>query len=384
MKLTKKIIALTSIALLAGLVFAVDYTKWKFKGADGTTVEIELPSDLDGIINDNYSDIQNAITDNGVNATDISTAATEVKNHYDTLTDSGFTYSSLSTGLNDFCDALADSIPNSQSLQNVWAESWIGHIFPGLHFGVGLNAGVSSLDVTALKDAAVSMGLDGTSDIPETLVFPTLAGDLRVGGFILPFDVGFSFMSLSPFESLIDSALGDAPVNFSYFSIGGDIRYCLFKTGFGPLNVKISGMGGIYYTSGDLNLEDDSSKSSASMDFSATTFYLGAQASAKLLVLVPYLGARVMFTSSEINWEVTPDWNELLGSSATGATETALLALMPKKFGGGSENGFFDHIRPQVYGGIGFDLFVLNITAVGSYDFVSNVFGAGLNLRLAW
>ena len=381
MKLTKKIIALTSMLLLTGLVFAKN---WTFKDSTGTHVTVDLPEDFTDIINDNYSDIQDAIIKNGVTEADMEAAKTEINNRYNDVKSTGFNYQTLSGGLNDFCDALADSIPNSQSLQNVWAESWIGHIFPGLHFGVGLNAGVSSLDVTALKDAAVSMGLDGTSDIPETLVFPTLAGDLRVGGFILPFDVGFSFMSLSPFESLIDSALGDAPVNFSYFSIGGDIRYCLFKTGFGPLNVKISGMGGLYYTSGDLNLEDDSSKSSASMDFSATTFYLGAQASAKLLVLVPYLGARVMFTSSEVNWEVTPDWKELLGSSATGATETALLALMPKKFGGGSENGFFDHIRPQVYGGIGFDLFVLNITAVGSYDFVSNVFGAGLNLRLAW
>lgn len=377
-KLTKKILALSTLALLSSYVFA---KSWTFTTSNETAT-VELPDDLTDVISDNYDAIQDAIISNGVTKADINSAVSEINKYYNSMTSTGFSYSSLSTGLNDFCDALSDSIPNSQSLQNVWAESWIGHIFPGLHIGGGLNVGAASLDVSALKSAASSLDLDGASDIPSTLAFPTVAADLRVGGFILPFDVGLSFMTLSPFESLIDSALGDAPINFSYYSIGGDVRYAIIKGM--PFGFKVSGLGGLYYTSGDVNLKASESSSSAALDFSATTFYLGAQASAKFLILVPFAGTRLMFTSSDVNWTVTPDWMSLLNSNATGPTETALLSLLPSKFSGGSENGFFDHIRPQIYGGLGLDLFLLNVTAVASYDFLSDVFGAALNLRLAW
>lgn len=109
-------------------------------------------------------------------------------------TDSPFTVAE--NGLNDFCDDLADVIPNSQTQQNVYAEAWIGKLFPGFHFGAGVNAGVSALDVSTLKDAALALGVDDVKDINDTLVFPTITVDARLGGIILPFDIGVTAMSI--------------------------------------------------------------------------------------------------------------------------------------------------------------------------------------------
>ena len=67
MKLTKKIIALTSMLLLTGLVFAKN---WTFKDSTGKPVTVDLPEDFTDIINDNYSDIQDAIIKNGVTELD--------------------------------------------------------------------------------------------------------------------------------------------------------------------------------------------------------------------------------------------------------------------------------------------------------------------------
>ena len=57
--------------------------------------------------------------------------------------------------------------------------------------------------------------------------------------------------------------------------------------------------------------------------------------------------------------------------------------ILPTHFEGSGESGYFEDIRPQVFGGLGIDLFIINVTANFSYDFLSKIPAAGMSVRLA-
>ncbi len=347
-------------------------TTFTFKTSDGTKSVTINDETVAGIISDNYAEIQSAITEDNLSSSDITTAAASINT---ATASSGFssTYSTLTGSLNSFSSALLDSVQAGSTMQNQYANAYIGQIFPGFHFGAGLNVGAASLDFSSFGDALTKIGM-GDLGLPETLAFPSLTADLRIGGIILPFDVGFTVMKLNTADLGLQDRLNG--IALDYFVIGGDVRYCIWKTGLGPLNVKASITGGFYYTSVDFNYEADGM--GADMDLGIGTFTLGAQASAKFLFLVPYVGARLLFSTGHRNWSVTSDWVvALLGGDKT------MASLLPKTFSGGSTVGFFDNIRPQLYAGLGIDLFVVDITAGISYTAISNVVGATVSLRFA-
>ena len=43
--------------------------------------------------------------------------------------------------------------------------------------------------------------------------------------------------------------------------------------------------------------------------------------------------------------------------------------------------GFGDRFHPQIFGGLGFDIFMFHANLSASYDFVSSIWGANLGLR---
>ena len=142
-----------------------------------------------------------------------------------------YTDSPLTTvisGLTGFCDELADAIPNVQMQQNVWAPAWVGNY---LHFGFGINVGVSDLDISMLKEIAISLGIDEIADVQDDLYFPTVTADFRIGGVFLPFDVGFTFFSLdtSDLGSSIEEAMD--PISFSLMRWGLTCDTRCFKAG---------------------------------------------------------------------------------------------------------------------------------------------------------
>ena len=298
------------------------------------------------------------------------------------LTSVLYTDSPLTTvisGLTGFCDELADAIPNAQLQQNVWAPAWIGNY---LHFGFGINAGVADLDISVLKEAALSLGIDAVSDVQDNLYFPTITADFRIGGVFLPFDVGFTFFSLD--TSDLGSAIADAldPVTFSLYAMGVDVRYALHEGGvyFRP---RMSVSAGFYYTDGGVSVADEDAK--ASLDFQSVTITLGAQASVKFVCFIPFAGFRGLFTKTTVEWSVEADWAEILsevdGEYYTLLSNASNWGILPSSFGGSNSAAFKFH--PQVYGGFGLDLLTLDITFSGSYDFVSSIGSIALSMRFA-
>lgn len=352
------------------------------KGVDGE-VKIDIPDDVYNMVSGRVDEINNALLENGVTKSQIQNAANMVNEAYVNIknyipTDSPFTVAE--NGLNDFCDDLADVIPNSQTQQNVYAEAWIGKIFPGFHFGAGVNAGVSALDVSTLKDAALALGVDDVKDINDTLVFPTITVDARLGGIILPFDIGVTAMSIdtSKMDS-VDKAID--PVAIDFFTLGADIRYAIFQGGF--MRPKWSVGAGFYYTKGGVDVDDDTEK--ASLDFKSTTFMVNTQASIKLLCLVPFIGGRALFSKTSVDWKVNADWASIIAKEGDayydGVADALKWGILPSSFSG-SSSGF--SVYPQVFGGIGLDLLFLNLTVSGSYDIASKIPSAAVSVRVAW
>lgn len=385
--MVKKIKQFAALAMActfaASGLFAIDYKQITVKDINGVSVTIDIPSDVFSLVEGRESEINYALNKYKVNASKIREAESAVKDAYENIkdyipTDSPFTVAE--NGLNDFCDDLADVIPNSQTQQNVYAEAWIGKIFPGFHFGAGVNAGVSALDVSTLKDAALALGVDDVKDINDTLVFPTITVDARLGGIILPFDIGVTAMSIdtSKMDS-VDKAID--PVAIDFFTLGADIRYAIFQGGF--MRPKWSVGAGFYYTKGGVDVDDDTAK--ASLDFKSTTFMVNTQASIKLLCLVPFIGGRALFSKTSVDWKVNAEWARIIAKESDtyyeGVANALKWGILPSSFSG-SSSGF--SVYPQVFGGIGLDLLFLNLTVSGSYDIASKIPSAAVSVRVAW
>lgn len=275
----------------------------------------------------------------------------------------------MSSGLNDFSDSMNKVLPNSAVQQNVWAEAWIGKFLPSIppHFGAGINSGVTKLDTSGLKDAGKQLGISG---IPSNVAFPTLTADARIGGIILPFDVGFTFTKLdtSTFGG-IESAID--PLKFDFYSLGIDARYAIIKGGL--VLPKVSIGAGYVYTSGSFKAKE--SDAHINMDMKSQTAYLQAQASKKILFLVPFVGGRAVFSKTETSWDWGVDsiYTNFLNSQGVSSRDS----------GKESENFRLTNIQPQIFGGIGIDLMLLNITLSGCYDAKNAIPSGAFSLRLA-
>ena len=376
-----KVIAVALIASFMAASAAYADKNITLNWSNGETITVTVPDDLATIINEHKSDIEKALTGANITSAAASGYVNQAKDAYtDFLTKSGIStktpYKTVVNGLNDLTDVMTDVIPNAQLQQNVWADAWIGHILPKPNFGFGVNAGVSKLKLDSLKSAGEALGMD-MGGVPSTMVFPVATVDLRVGGFFLPFDVGFTISGLDTSKlGALDKAI--SPAYFDFFTIGGDIRYAVLKGG--AILPKVSVGLGVYHMSGHIGAEKDGS--AAEMDFSATTLSLSAQVSKKLVFFVPFAGARLMFTSSSVNWKAKANWAKILKTNSN--IQNAIdYGILPTHFSGGNDKGLFEHVRPVIYGGFAFDLAVIDITVSGSYDFVSSIPSGAVSVRFA-
>ena len=270
----------------------------------------------------------------------------------------------VSQGLEDFSIQLFDVIPNVALQQGVWPEAWIGNIFPSAppHFGLGLSFGAAELPIEGLNKALSQFNeVSGGASFPslgDSLAFPTFTADARVGGVILPFDIGMSFMRLPNMK--FDN------VTFDYLTIGGSLRYAILQDKIIIPAVSV-GMG-FMYNKGFVEVKVEDSAFVRS-DFETTSIFFEAQVSKKILFLVPFLGFRGVMAQSTNSWQW--EYNATFeGYGTIGQVEKGTV-----------NRGFGDRFHPQLFGGIGFDIFMFHANLSASYDFVSSIWGANLGLR---
>ncbi|MCR5605253.1 MAG: hypothetical protein K6F69_00355 [Treponema sp.] len=286
----------------------------------------------------------------------------------------------ISDGFSDFADSITMAAPQTATQQNVWSDAYIGSLFPGLKFGFGATVGVTQLDISGLATAvegikssyneySSAFGGDRLSfKLPDSFVFPTVTLDARIGGVVLPFDVGFCAMMTSPSlaglsfddkEDVLEAgnisfSLDNADVDFSYITLGLDIRYALIEE-----NLLLPGLSvgaGYIYSKGAFNASatSDNASSNASMVFSTNVAYLQAQVSKSFLVATVFGGGRAVFSDTETAWA----WD--LNASYESITMTS--------GDSGDTSSGFGNFQPQIYAGASLNFLVLQTSLSACAD----------------
>ena len=152
----------------------------------------------------------------------------------------------IQTAFQSFSQEFASSLPYLSSVGLNWNDAYIGN-FP--HFGVGLSAGFAAIPYGSIQPAAQTLGVDLSTLGPvfQTIGFPlpTWCLDARVGGFGIPFDVGFKIGFL-PEEAKV---FLPENVNFTYLLIGGDFRWGILEDNGAAPAISV-GLGANYLSGG--------------------------------------------------------------------------------------------------------------------------------------
>lgn len=267
---------------------------------------------------------------------------------------------SVTDMLNGFSEKIVMTIPTAVSVDNIWADAYIGQLIAlPPHIAVGANFGSAFIKDNALLDGLGEMvGIEQLSMLPGAPV-PATSVNARVGGFLLPFDVGIHVLPIQ-----IDIPAG-YPVsgNLSVNTWGVDFRYALLKQ---KLIIPAVSVGLGYDqvdTSAHLFLGDDPSQD-IGISFAVNTHLLTgtAEVSWNLLFLKVFAGARAM-------QPVDP-----IVSSASVWFQGAMQGN-PIHF---ETNATSLH----VFGGVALRLLVLDTTIGASYDVTNGNYGASLSVRL--
>jgi hypothetical protein len=230
---------------------------------------------------------------------------------------------------------------------------------------------------------------------------PAWSLDARLGGFILPFDVGVKFGFIP------DEAKVLMPFNMDYLLVGGDVRLALLK-GKG-LMPDLSVGAGYTYLDGAVYLPDivggdtvidltgtgqtlTVTDPDVTFNWQANVIDLKAQLSKKLVIITPYLGAGVSWGSSKAGGGLSSDVTYSgTGTTLTQADIDTITSLMegagntaPELTSTSVEVGAqqVDGWAMRAFGGIGFNLWVLKIDLSGMYNFTSGSYGVALNTRI--
>jgi hypothetical protein len=309
------------------------------------------------------------------------------------------TITKLEGAINDAATILGKAMITNSGFGLNWSDAYIGQLI-GLppHFGIGASAGFTAIPLSKLDSIYKEFdkdGIDSTSMPVDFLPLPGVAGEIRLGGFFLPFDIGIKALPLPEMD------IGD--IKLKYLMVGGDFRYALMQEkGWKPdISVGI----GLTYT--DVNLSSSigdkteialegltglGSYSSQKLEITAPqldfsmnniTLDLKIQVSKKIFIITPYLGLGASYgwstvdfgASTAVTYNNGPPTPQLINDIAnvTGISLSGTGLEKTVKYNGFGLRGF---------GGLSLDIFVLRIDVTGLYDILNGYWGAGVGVRI--
>lgn len=267
--------------------------------------------------------------------------------------------SKIKKGFDDLGTSFASALPQVTGMQNIYADAFIGKIFPTAipHFGAGINASLIKVDTSALNDIfdELSLSADGVNN---SMYLPSASADIRVGGVLLPFDVGFVFLK-TPSINISDISLG-------FTTFGVDVRYAILEDGLVTPGLSV----GLGYLYNGLEFDYSSHGAKVSYDIGVHSIYTTVQVSKNIVVVTPFAGARFMVSSQNVDWS----WDLGTGNAAT------------RDSGSCSSDGYdFGNLQTQLYAGCGLNLVVFQATFTVMADVAhagdSKVFSGALSFR---
>lgn len=325
------------------------------------------------------------------------------------------TFEEYETSIQGFAEGVANSLPLNSSIGLTWSDAYIGQ-FP--HLGVGATVGFSSVPYAAVQPVLEALSLDAKLRSSEAFSyieqygapFPAYSVDARIGGFILPFDVGVKLGTIPPNEgttSLVDG------VDFDYFLAGANVRMPLTEDrglmpeisvggGYNYLRASI-GLSGL--AGGDIELTNFSDpRPGENQEYTLTltdpeveyfwranVIDLQVQASKQVLLFTPYLGAAAsiglgqagggLYSELQIDPDTLSDEDiKEINAAAEQAGEETIPELGTNGFSVTADMPAGWSFR--AFGGFSINLLVLKVDITGMYDFLGNNFGVTLGTRV--
>ncbi len=316
-------------------------------------------------------------------------------------------------GFQNFVDEFSKSLPMNSTVGLNWSDAYIGQLLrvpPNVGFGV--TAGVTTIPYRAFEGLFDDLGIDVPSEISDLEAvgapFPAYAIDARVGGVVLPFDVGLKFGTI---PGGVD--FGDTNVEYTLF--GADVRYAIIEQGIGlrpdvsigvgynRLNGAVSIPSGI----GQIQIADVPDPNNPGnttelaldepdleFDWGANIFDFRAQASKKILFVEPTIGigaavgvadsAAQMSSDLLINdggtFRAVTDQEIADIKQAAGAAGITLPDEFDKESLGVSSN--VNTFAFRIFGGTSFNILLLRLDLGLMYNITSGSVGGSLGARI--
>lgn len=288
-------------------------------------------------------------------------------------------------GLDDFTFSLIKTAPSTVSHQNMWASAYIGQLLDlPPHLGGGISMGMAQLKPEGVATVLKEMGLN--YDV-KNLFLPTLTFDARVGGLLIPFDLGVHGMMIkNPLEFNIQETF----FSIDYGTVGADIRFPLIKQNTVLPNLSLGF--GYAYSKGNAGISVQEETAKVSAGYESQILQASVQVSKKILIVEPFVGIRATLSSNKRNWSWNYDGTKILSETQCKALEAipgALDALKKEEtFDSGDWSGFEinkddPNYTAQIFAGVGIDfLFIAQGTLNVSYDVINQIWAGGLSLRV--
>ncbi len=303
----------------------------------------------------------------------------------------------------DFAGGVANSLPISAATGLNWSPAYIGQ-FP--HFGVGLSVGGMFIPYETVEPIIAALGAGTT--VPAQLrtygiPFPTIALGARMGGFGLPFDMGFK-IGLIP-ESAKE--LFSSNVTADYFLIGGDVRLpVVHGKGLVP---TVSIGGGYTFVRGRIGVADVSTGETINLTTEMVPYLGGtthelvftdpdlffawdthtidakAQASWNALIFTPHIGIGAAYGISKAGGGLS---STLAYNTDSGATLSDLQAALEGAGYGQLSADSLEVLSEAngwsfwVYGGTAINILILKIDLSAMYNFLNGDYGGSVNVRV--
>lgn len=296
--------------------------------------------------------------------------------------------------LDKLSDDLSKPVASAATLGLTWSDANIGK-FP--HFGIGVFTGATFLpidgfsDLVEVVDSGASLP-DEVKNIPVGLPLPAAGIDARIGGFILPFDIGVKF---AMFSLPVDK------VTVDYSLIGGDVRFALLEENLVLPGISL-GVGFSRYSSNvliegifDENYQlldapdglTDLYLDNPDLEFgwTANVIEAKAQISKSLLVITPYAGANLSYGMTEIGGGLKTKVVDSSGDEVAKEEIDAVLEALDKSDVNSNGVEVMNEVTGmglKVHGGLSFNLFLAKIDINASYDVMAKIIGAQVGFRI--
>ncbi|MFW6215137.1 MAG: hypothetical protein ACOC45_04245 [Alkalispirochaetaceae bacterium] len=322
-------------------------------------------------------------------------------------------------GFQSFVDEFARSLPMNSTVGLNWSDAYIGQLVSvPPSFGVGVTTGVTTIPYAAFDGLFDDLGLDIPTEISEFsavgVPFPAYTVDARVGGFLLPFDVGLKFGAL---PGGVD--FGDVSLEYTLF--GADVRYAVIEQGMGVLPDLSIGVGynrlngAVSLPSGIGQIEvsevpDDPNDPESTVtlaldepqldfDWGANVFDFRAQASKKILFLEPHFGIGAALGIADANAGLTTEvYTDDNGNGSLDTGEALTDAEIEQIKNAAAEAGVslpsdFDQtglgvesnvnsFAFRIFGGTSFNILILRLDLGLMYNITSGSVGGTLGARV--